>query len=60
MKEEGIYGLFAEPINDLIGGGIKVSETIMQTKTIKDLDELRLVGFRVLCSCNQYLVEYQK
>jgi predicted transcriptional regulator YdeE len=29
----------------------------MQNKTIKELDELRLVGFRVLCSGNQYLVE---
>jgi predicted transcriptional regulator YdeE len=32
----------------------------MQKKTIKELDELRLVGFRVLCSGNQFLVEIPK
>jgi predicted transcriptional regulator YdeE len=37
-----------------------MSETTMQYKTIKELDELRLVGFRVLCSGDQYLVEISK
>jgi predicted transcriptional regulator YdeE len=37
-----------------------MSETTMQIKTIKELDELRLVGFRVLCSGDQYLVEIPK
>ncbi|KAB2328685.1 GyrI-like domain-containing protein [Cytobacillus depressus] len=37
-----------------------MSETIIQNKTIKELDELRLVGFRVLCSGDQYLVEIPK
>ncbi|WP_427136867.1 GyrI-like domain-containing protein [Psychrobacillus psychrodurans] len=37
-----------------------MSETTMQNKTIKELDELRLVGFRVLCSNDQYLVEIPK
>ncbi|WP_043934751.1 GyrI-like domain-containing protein [Bacillus sp. EB01] len=32
----------------------------MQNKTIKELDELRLVGFRVLCSGKQYLIEIPK
>jgi predicted transcriptional regulator YdeE len=39
---------------------MNVSETTMQNKTIKELDKLRLVGFRVLCSGNQYLVEIPK
>jgi len=37
-----------------------VSETAMQNKTIKELGELMLVGFRVLCSGDQYLVEIPK
>ncbi|MEH7526288.1 GyrI-like domain-containing protein [Bacillus sp. JJ1503] len=37
-----------------------MSETIIQNKAIKGLDELRLVGFRVLCSGDQYLVEIPK
>ena len=37
-----------------------MSETIIQNKTIKELAELRLVGFRVLCSGDQYLVEIPK
>ncbi|WP_045521108.1 GyrI-like domain-containing protein [Neobacillus niacini] len=37
-----------------------MSETTMQKKTIKELDEIRLVGFRVLCSDNQFLVEIPK
>ena len=32
----------------------------MQNKSIKELDELRLIGFRVLCSSDQYLVEIPK
>ena len=37
-----------------------MSETINQNITVKELDELRLVGFRVLCSGDQYIVEIQK
>ncbi len=49
MKVEGIYRCFLETII-YRRGGIKVSETAMQNKTIKELGELMLVGFRVLCS----------
>ncbi|MFD2445052.1 GyrI-like domain-containing protein [Bacillus sp. CGMCC 1.16607] len=37
-----------------------MSEIIMQNKTIRELDELKLVGFRVLCSGDQYKVEIPK
>ena len=37
-----------------------MTEIIIQNKTIKELDGLRLVGFRVLCSGDQYLVEIPK
>ena len=37
-----------------------MSETTWQTKTIKNLDEIKLVGFRVLCSGDQYIVEIPK
>lgn len=37
-----------------------MSEITIQNKTIKELDELRLVGFRVLCPGDQYLVEIPK
>ena len=39
---------------------MKMKETIIQNKTIRELDELRLVGFRVFCSGDQYLVEIPK
>ncbi|MGE8205713.1 GyrI-like domain-containing protein [Heyndrickxia sp. NPDC080065] len=32
-----------------------MSEAKLQNKTIKELDELKLVGFRVLCSGDQYI-----
>lgn len=41
-------------------GGIKMSGTTIQNKTIKELDEVRLVGFRVLCSGDQYVAEIPK
>ncbi|KGR77363.1 GyrI-like domain-containing protein [Ureibacillus manganicus] len=34
-----------------------MSETILQNKTIKELDEIKLVGFRVLCPGDQYIIE---
>jgi predicted transcriptional regulator YdeE len=37
-----------------------MSETTIQNKTIKELDELKLVGYRVLCSGDQYIVEIPK
>ncbi|MBP2242470.1 putative transcriptional regulator YdeE [Cytobacillus eiseniae] len=37
-----------------------MSEIIMKNKTIKKMDELMLVGFRVLCAGDQYLVEIPK
>ncbi|MEH7236854.1 GyrI-like domain-containing protein [Bacillus sp. JJ1562] len=37
-----------------------MSETKVQNKTIKELGELKLVGFRVLCSGDQYVVEIPK
>ena len=39
---------------------MKLTEIINQNKTIRELDELKLVGFRVLCSGDQYLVEIPK
>lgn len=41
-------------------GGTKMSGITMHNKVIKELDELKLVGFRVLCSSDQYLVEIPK
>jgi predicted transcriptional regulator YdeE len=37
-----------------------MSESTLMNKTIVDLDELKLVGFRVLCSGDQYIVEIPK
>ncbi|MGN1402415.1 MAG: GyrI-like domain-containing protein [Bacillus sp. (in: firmicutes)] len=37
-----------------------MSETSKQNITIKELGELKLVGFRVLCSSDQYRVEIPK
>lgn len=37
-----------------------MSETTLQNKTIKELDELKLVGFRVLCPGDQYIIEIPK
>ncbi|GGB41146.1 hypothetical protein GCM10011409_18340 [Lentibacillus populi] len=37
-----------------------MSRTTIQNKTIKELDELKLIGFRVLCSGDQYIVEIPK
>lgn len=37
-----------------------MSETILQNKAIKELDEIKLVGFRVLCPCDQYIIEIPK
>lgn len=37
-----------------------MSETTLQNKTIKEIDELKLVGFRILCSGDQYIVEIPK
>ncbi|MEH7385408.1 GyrI-like domain-containing protein [Bacillus sp. JJ1521] len=37
-----------------------MSETTVLNKTIKELDEIKLVGFRVLCSGDKYLVEIPK
>jgi predicted transcriptional regulator YdeE len=37
-----------------------MAEIIIQDKTIRELDELKLVGFRVFCSSDQYLVEIPK
>ncbi|MFC0417160.1 GyrI-like domain-containing protein [Cytobacillus solani] len=39
---------------------MKVSEITKQDMTIEELDELKLVGFRVLCSGDQYIVEIPK
>ncbi|MEH7385276.1 GyrI-like domain-containing protein [Bacillus sp. JJ1521] len=35
-------------------------DSTMKNMTIKELDELKLVGFRVLCSGEQYIVEIPK
>lgn len=35
-------------------------ETTIQNKTIKEYDEIKLVGFRVLCSDDQYMNEIPK
>ena len=37
-----------------------MSELIVAHKTIKELDELKLVGFRVLCAGEEYIVEIPK
>ncbi|MGN7398593.1 GyrI-like domain-containing protein [Cytobacillus praedii] len=37
-----------------------MSEIIMHNITIKELAEIKLVGFRVLCSGDQYIVEIPK
>lgn len=37
-----------------------MSETTILNKTIKELDEIKLVGFRVLCSDDQYIIEIPK
>lgn len=37
-----------------------MSETILQNKAIKELDEIKLVGFRVLCPGDQYIIEIPK
>ncbi|MGN7477763.1 GyrI-like domain-containing protein [Solibacillus silvestris] len=37
-----------------------MADIIIRNKTIKELGELKLVGFRVLCPGNQYLVEIPK
>ncbi|GAQ19273.1 transcription activator [Oceanobacillus picturae] len=37
-----------------------MTETGLQNKTIKELGELKLVGFRVLCSGDQYIIEIPK
>ncbi|MFD1173968.1 GyrI-like domain-containing protein [Oceanobacillus picturae] len=37
-----------------------MTETGLQNKTIKELGELKLVGFRVLCSGDQYINEIPK
>lgn len=37
-----------------------MTETTSQNKTIKELGELKLVGFRVLCSGDQYINEIPK
>lgn len=37
-----------------------MSESKILDKIIKELDELKLVGFRVLCSGDQYIVEIPK
>ena len=39
---------------------IKIAETTKMKKTIKELNEIKLVGFRVLCSGDQYLAEIPK
>ncbi|CAM5197160.1 hypothetical protein UACE39S_06061 [Ureibacillus acetophenoni] len=39
---------------------IKIAETTKMRKTIKELNEIKLVGFRVLCSGDQYLAEIPK
>lgn len=37
-----------------------MSETTLQNKTIKELDEIKLVGSRILCPGNQYIIEIPK
>ncbi|MFJ7826625.1 GyrI-like domain-containing protein [Psychrobacillus sp. NPDC096623] len=37
-----------------------MSETTLQNKSIKELEEIKLVGFRVLCPGDQYLIEIAK
>jgi predicted transcriptional regulator YdeE len=37
-----------------------MSETIIQNKTITELGEIKLVGFRVMCPGDQYIVEIPK
>ena len=37
-----------------------MSETNILNKTIKELDEIKLVGFRVLCAGDEYIVEIPK
>ncbi|MEO4053097.1 GyrI-like domain-containing protein [Solibacillus sp. CAU 1738] len=37
-----------------------MTETSMQMKSIKQLGELKLVGFRVLCAADQYIVQIPK
>mgnify|MGYP003418678496 FL=1 len=37
-----------------------MSETSIMNKTIKELNELKLVGFRVLCSGDEYILEIPK
>lgn len=37
-----------------------MSETNLQNKFIEELDELKLVGFRILCPGDQYIVEIPK
>lgn len=37
-----------------------MSETIIQNKTITELCEIKLVGFRVMCPGDQYIVEIPK
>ena len=37
-----------------------MSDTTLQNKAIKELDEIKLVGFRVLCPGDQYIIEIPK
>ncbi|MHC0038852.1 GyrI-like domain-containing protein [Pseudoneobacillus sp. C159] len=37
-----------------------MTETTLQNKTIKVLDEIKLIGFRVLCPGDQYIIEIPK
>lgn len=37
-----------------------MSEIILKDMTVKELDEIKLVGFRVLCPGDQYIVEIPK
>ncbi|MCC3359395.1 GyrI-like domain-containing protein [Bacillus sp. REN16] len=37
-----------------------MSQTRLENMTIKELDELKLVGFRVLCPGDQYIIEIPK
>ncbi|MEH7442954.1 GyrI-like domain-containing protein [Bacillus sp. JJ1122] len=37
-----------------------MSEIKLKNKTVKELDEIKLVGFRVLCPGDQYIVEIPK
>lgn len=60
VEKGGLKVLIIEIVNYTHIGEDEMSETYLQNKTIKELDELKLVGFRVLCSGDQYVAEIPK